>query len=126
MLHRSACITGILLAAWLGGCNDGTPPPGTAGDATRGQVDLIIEGDHVVTMDAGRRIIEDGAVAIDEGVILAVAPAAEIASAYTAAETLPGDGRVVMPGLVNGHSHAAMTLLRGVADALALMEWLND
>ncbi|HEX5789460.1 MAG TPA: amidohydrolase family protein [Woeseiaceae bacterium] len=126
MLHRSACITGILLAAWLGGCNDGTPPPGTAGDATRGQVDLIIEGDHVVTMDAGRRIIEDGAVAIDEGVILAVAPAAEIASAYTAAETLPGDGRVVMPGLVNGHSHAAMTLLRGVADDLALMEWLND
>ena len=89
-------------------------------------IDLIVEGDHVVTMDPAMTVIENGAVAVDDGVILAVGPASEIKSAYTAAEVLPGANRVVMPGLVNGHSHAAMTLLRGVADDLALMDWLNN
>jgi 5-methylthioadenosine/S-adenosylhomocysteine deaminase len=89
-------------------------------------IDLIVEGDHVVTMDEAMTVIESGAVAIDDGVILAVGPASEIREAYTAAQVLPGANRVVMPGLVNGHSHAAMTLLRGVADDLALMDWLNN
>ena len=89
-------------------------------------IDLIVAGDYVVTMDAGLSVIENGAVAIDDGVIIAVGPADEILSQHTALETLPGDGRVVMPGLVNGHQHAAMTLLRGVADDLALMDWLNN
>jgi 5-methylthioadenosine/S-adenosylhomocysteine deaminase len=77
-------------------------------------------------MDEAMTVIESGAVAIDDGVILAVGPASEIREAYTAAQVLPGANRVVMPGLVNGHSHAAMTLLRGVADDLALMDWLNN
>ncbi len=89
-------------------------------------IDLIVEGDHVVTMDQAMTVIVNGAVAIDDGVILAVGPASEINAAYTAAKVLPGANRVVMPGLVNGHSHAAMTLLRGVADDLALMDWLNN
>jgi 5-methylthioadenosine/S-adenosylhomocysteine deaminase len=89
-------------------------------------IDLIVEGDHVVTMDEAMTVIENGAVAIDDGVILAVGPAGEIKAAYAAAEVLNGDNRIVMPGLVNGHSHAAMTLLRGVADDLALMDWLNN
>ncbi len=94
--------------------------------ATDDAIDLIVNGDYVVTMDADDRVIENGAVAVDDGVILAVGPAAEIAAAYTARETFAGDGRIVMPGLVNGHSHAAMTLLRGVADDLALMDWLQN
>ena len=98
-----------------------TPP---AGDDDR--IDLIVEGDYVVTMDAGRTVVEDGAVAIDGGVILAVGPAARIGADYSAREVLDGERRVVMPGLINGHSHAAMTLLRGVADDLALMDWLNN
>ena len=89
-------------------------------------IDLIVEGDHVVTMDEAMTVIENGAVAIDDGVILAVGPAGEINAAYTATPVLPGDNRIVMPGLINGHSHAAMTLLRGVADDLALMDWLNN
>jgi 5-methylthioadenosine/S-adenosylhomocysteine deaminase len=89
-------------------------------------IDLIVEGDHVVTMDAAMTVIETGAVAIDDGVILAVGPASEINASYTAAQVLTGDNRIVMPGLINGHSHAAMTLLRGVADDLALMDWLNN
>jgi len=77
-------------------------------------------------MGAAATIIENGAVAVDDGVILAVGPAADIHANYSAVETLPGANRVVMPGLVNGHGHAAMTLLRGVADDLALMDWLNN
>jgi 5-methylthioadenosine/S-adenosylhomocysteine deaminase len=87
-------------------------------------IDLIIEGDYVVTMDDDGNVIADGAVAIDGGLIIAMGSADEINAQYTANGHLPGDNRIVMPGLVNGHSHAAMTLLRGVADDLALLDWL--
>jgi 5-methylthioadenosine/S-adenosylhomocysteine deaminase len=89
-------------------------------------IDLIIAGDHIVTMDSNRTVIANGAVAVDDGVIIAIGTKAEIEAEFTARQTLAGDKRVVMPGLVNGHGHAAMTLLRGVADDLALMDWLNN
>jgi 5-methylthioadenosine/S-adenosylhomocysteine deaminase len=89
-------------------------------------IDLIVNGDYVVTMDAEMIVIEQGSVAVNDGVILAVGSAESINSEFTARKTLDGKNRVVMPGLVNGHSHAAMTLLRGVADDLALMDWLNN
>jgi 5-methylthioadenosine/S-adenosylhomocysteine deaminase len=89
-------------------------------------IDLIVHGDYVVTMNAEMAVIERGAVAVDDGAILAVDSAEAINSEFTARQVLDGKNRVVMPGLVNGHSHAAMTLLRGVADDLALMDWLNN
>lgn len=89
-------------------------------------IDLIIEGDYVVTMDDGGNVIADGAVAVDGGLIVAIGPADEINAQFTAGRHLAGGNRIVMPGLINGHSHAAMTLLRGVADDLALYEWLNN
>jgi cytosine/adenosine deaminase-related metal-dependent hydrolase len=110
------------LALLFTACTPAEPPAEAAADA----IDLIVPGDYVVTMDPHLTVIENGAVAVDDGVIIAVGSATEIESRYTALETLPGGGRVVMPGLVNGHSHAAMTLLRGVADDLALMEWLQN
>jgi len=88
------------------------------------RIDLIVRGDHIVSMDPAGTVIEDGALAIDEGLIIAIGSAVDIEAEYSAVETLDGNNRVVMPGLVNGHSHAAMTLLRGVADDLALMDWL--
>jgi 5-methylthioadenosine/S-adenosylhomocysteine deaminase len=103
-------------------CSPAEAPPEAPADA----IDLIVPGEYVVTMDPQRRVIEDGAVAVDEGVIIDVGTAAEIEARYTARETLPRDNRVVMPGLVNGHQHAAMTLLRGIADDLALMDWLTN
>jgi 5-methylthioadenosine/S-adenosylhomocysteine deaminase len=90
------------------------------------RIDLIINGDYVVAMDESATLIANGAVAVDDGLIIAVGSAEEIASQYKAAETLAGADRIVMPGLINGHSHAAMTLLRGVADDLALMDWLQN
>jgi len=94
-------------------------------DATT-TVDLIVLGDYVVSMDEAGSVYQNGAVAIDDGLILAIGSAADILAEYSATKMLGGEHRIVMPGLINGHSHAAMTLLRGVADDLALMDWLNN
>jgi len=89
-------------------------------------IDLIIAGDYIVTMDAAGTVIQDGAIAIDDGLIIAIGSADDVNSQFNANGNLDGDNRIVMPGLINGHSHAAMTLLRGVADDLDLMDWLQN
>jgi len=88
-------------------------------------VDLIITGGTVVTMDNSRRIIENGAVAVKNGRILAISRATEIARDYAAGEVINAVGKVVIPGLINGHTHVPMTLFRGLADDLDLQEWLT-
>src|SRR6266404_2622318 len=88
-------------------------------------VDLIISGGTVVTMDGRRRVIENGGVAIKGGRIVAVDSAAAIDRNYSAREVVNADGKVVIPGLINGHTHVPMTLFRGLADDLDLQEWLT-
>ena len=61
-------------------------------------IDLIVRGDHVLTMDPDQRVITDGAVAVDDGIIVGIGPAAEIMASYQAKEILDGTGMVVMPG----------------------------
>jgi 5-methylthioadenosine/S-adenosylhomocysteine deaminase len=90
------------------------------------QIDLLIEGDHLVTMEKSLDIIQKGAVAIHQGVIVAVGKAENIKKLYEPEILLRGENRIVMPGLINGHSHAAMTLFRGIADDYPLFEWLNN
>ena len=123
MKRISACFYFVFVTLGLAACN---PATDDVTDSAPDGIDLVVQGDWVVTMDGGGAVIEKGAVAIDDGVIIDVGPAAEISANYPARETLAGEGRIVMPGLVNGHSHAAMTLLRGVADDLALMDWLEN
>ncbi len=89
-------------------------------------VDLLVRNGTVVTVDAGRRVIADGAVAVDKGRIVAVGPATEIAAAYTGRDVLDAGGGIVMPGLVNTHGHAPMVLFRGVADDLTLKDSLEN
>ncbi|HET9533380.1 MAG TPA: amidohydrolase, partial [Blastocatellia bacterium] len=93
--------------------------------AAREQADIIIRGGTVVTMDRDLRVIENGAVAIRGERIIAVGPASEVASAFVARRTITAAGRVVMPGLINAHTHVPMVLFRGIADDLLLMEWLQ-
>jgi len=124
MKITSLCFYNIFLAICLTACGASTTPESTTDNSD--QIDLIVTGDYVVSMDVAGTVIENGAVAIDDSLILAVGPANEILAGYSAAQTINGQGRIVMPGLINGHSHAAMTLLRGVADDLALMDWLNN
>src|SRR5437762_6191033 len=88
-------------------------------------VDLIIRGGTVVTMDEARHVIEDGAVAIKAGRIVALGHTAEIDRTYDAREILNAGGKVIIPGLINGHTHVPMTLFRGLADDLDLQEWLT-
>jgi len=125
---RSAAHTLVSMPALVAlmACTPAESPSESTAETESPSVDLIVEGSYVVTMDENQSVIKDGAVASKDGLIVALGPAKDINSQYTAAEHVPGDNRIVMPGLVNGHSHAAMTLLRGVADDLPLIEWLND
>src|SRR6266850_858271 len=97
----------------------------TMAQRRKATVDLIIRGGTVVTMDRERRVIQDGAVAIKDGRIVAVGRAAEIDRDYAAREVVNAGGKVVIPGLINGHTHVPMTLFRGLADDLDLQEWLT-
>jgi 5-methylthioadenosine/S-adenosylhomocysteine deaminase len=89
------------------------------------RVDYIIRGGTVVTMDAGGTVIENGAVAVRRDRIVAVGKTAEINSKYKAERVIEAAGRVVMPGLINTHTHVPMGMFRGIADDLVLMEWLQ-
>src|SRR3954468_11217171 len=83
--------------------------------------DLLLTGALVVTMDERFTIYASGAIAISGDAIVAVG---DVAGDFEAAETIDCRGRIVMPGLINAHTHAPMTLLRGVADDLRLDVWL--
>jgi 5-methylthioadenosine/S-adenosylhomocysteine deaminase len=89
------------------------------------RVDLVVASGTVVTMDSAKRVIEDGAVAVRGDEIIAIGKRDEIAARYDAARTIDAHGRIVMPGLINSHAHAAMSLFRGIADDLSLDDWLR-
>jgi len=88
------------------------------------QVNLLLIADTVVTMDEERRLISPGAVAVRGNEIVAVGPEEEITSAYESQETIRCDDGLIIPGLVNAHTHMPMSLLRGLADDLRLDVWL--
>jgi len=88
-------------------------------------VDLLVLGGTIVTMDQTRRVIEDGGIAIASGRIVASGPRAEIERSYTSRQRVSSAGKVLTPGLINGHTHIPMVLFRGLADDLDLQEWLT-
>lgn len=85
---------------------------------------LIIQG-LILTLDREDTVIEDGAVAISGTDIVAVGPSPEITKWYQADEVLNATGQIVMPGLINAHTHNGMTLYRGLVDDQPLAEWLD-
>src|SRR5258705_889852 len=89
------------------------------------KVDLLVLGGTIVTMDGGRRVIADGAIAVAAGRIVAIGPRAEIEGHYTSRQRLNAPGKLIVPGLINGHTHIPMVLFRGLADALDLQDWLT-
>ena len=89
-------------------------------------VDLLIEAGFVVPVEPHGVVLEDHAVAVRGGVIVAVLPRAQARERFAPAETVSRPDHVLIPGLVNAHTHNPMTLLRGIADDLPLMTWLND
>jgi 5-methylthioadenosine/S-adenosylhomocysteine deaminase len=108
---------GLLLGLAIGVAGWQDPPPR--------DVSLVVSGGIVLTVDADRRVLDPGAVAIDGGEIVAVGTVEDLQRQYRAADTLEVAGQVVLPGLINTHTHAPMVLYRGLADDLPLMEWLE-
>lgn len=89
-------------------------------------VDVLLCGKYLCTMDAQGTVIEDGAIAVKDGKIAKLGPAGELQSLYTAATEISEPHGLIMPGLVNPHTHAAMACFRGLADDLPLMQWLQE
>ena len=87
---------------------------------------LLLSAGTVVTMDAQRRVLTDGAVAIEGEKIVAVGARLELERAFKGARRLHRPGAILMPGLINTHTHIAMSLMRGVADDKRLQDWLES
>src|SRR6266853_5542928 len=96
-----------------------------AQNAKKEKIDMLVAGGTVVTMNAERRIIEDGAVAVKGNTIVAVGSRASVEAKYSSAQTINAGGKLVLPGFINGHTHVPMTLLRGLRDDVTLDEWLR-
>jgi 5-methylthioadenosine/S-adenosylhomocysteine deaminase len=101
------------------------PLSDAAAQNNRRSVDLLVLGGTIVTMDQTRRVIDDGGIAISQGRIVAIGTRAEIERAYTSHQRVSTVGKVLTPGLINGHTHIPMVLFRGLADDLDLQEWLT-
>ena len=103
-------------------------PPDVAAETRRHRaerVDLLVLGGTVVTMDEGHRILHDAGIAIKGGRIVALDTAVAIRRKYSGLQTINAQGKLIVPGLINGHTHIPMTLFRGLADDLDLQEWLT-
>jgi len=87
--------------------------------------DWIWTGRYVVTMDAQRRVIENGAIAIVGDHIAAVGTRAAIERDWQPKQRLDRPGAILIPGLINTHTHVPMSLFRGIADDLKLQDWLE-
>lgn len=86
--------------------------------------DILVKNGTILPMDPQNTIIENGAVAISKGKIVSVGSTDQYNN-IKGDKTIDAKGGIIMPGLVNTHTHAAMTLFRGLADDLPLMDWLN-
>lgn len=93
---------------------------------TEKNIDTLIVCDWVIPVSPGDPVLEDHAVAVHQGRILDILPAAQARQRYAALQIHDLPQHVLMPGFVNAHTHAAMNLFRGMSDDLALMEWLNN
>ena len=87
-------------------------------------VDLLITGGTIITMDGSHRIIENGAIAVQKGEIVKIGTATELRGTR-AKQSINAAGKVIIPGLINTHTHVPMSLFRGIADDLDLNEWLT-
>jgi len=85
--------------------------------------DLIIQNGIFLTMDPENRVIENGCLCVSGDTIAYLGD--QIPKGHDASKTIDAKGGLILPGLINGHTHAAMSLFKGLADDLPLMKWLN-
>jgi 5-methylthioadenosine/S-adenosylhomocysteine deaminase len=90
------------------------------------EVDLAIENAQIITMDAEWSSWQTGTLLVRGGEIIALGPDSLLKGTYEAKKVIDGRDKILLPGLVNAHTHLPMTLLRGYADDLSLESWLQD
>ena len=90
------------------------------------KIDTLLAARWVIPVEPAETLLYDHAIAIDQGMIRAILPHTEAQARFAPAEHIVLDQHVLIPGLVNLHTHAAMSLMRGLADDLSLMAWLNQ
>ena len=89
-------------------------------------VDQIIHAKWLITCEPENKVLEDHALIIHQGLIKNIIASHSVAKKYQSADTQHFPTHAVMPGFINSHTHVAMNLFRGLADDLALMDWLNN
>jgi cytosine/adenosine deaminase-related metal-dependent hydrolase len=112
-IHRTGSVLAIGTLLAIPACGPAEEPASHSPDRQR--VDLLINNAHVVTMDTELRVIPDGMVAIEGARIVAVGDSAT-SERFDAAETIDAGGDILMPGMINTHTHASMTIFRGLGD----------
>lgn len=90
------------------------------------KIDTLLEARWIIPVEPAGEVLRDHAIAIDKGLIQAILPVAEAHSRFSPSERIVLGNHALIPGLVNLHIHAAMSLMRGMADDLPLMEWLHN
>ena len=90
------------------------------------KADVMISGGTILTMVPGEKPVRNGAIVINGECITEIDTREEIEKEFHAQEVIDGSGCIIMPGMINGHTHTAMTCFRGMADDLRLEDWLNN
>jgi 5-methylthioadenosine/S-adenosylhomocysteine deaminase len=90
------------------------------------KIDTLVEARWIIPVEPAGAVLHDHAIAIDQGVIHSILPNAEARLQFSPREQIVLSKHVLIPGLINLHTHAAMSLMRGLSDDLPLMEWLNN
>jgi 5-methylthioadenosine/S-adenosylhomocysteine deaminase len=100
---------------------------GQEGSKQAVSVDLLVKGATIVTMDSERRVLENGFLAVRGDAIIAIGqnPAAAFPKGVEAKQTIEATGKLLIPGLINGHTHIPMVLMRGLKDDVTLDDWLR-
>lgn len=125
MLSRIAVLTMVCLAGTLG-CQSETRSAINSHSDSGDERSLIVHNGTVVVLDDRDTVINQGAVAIVDGFIARVGPQATLLSEFPDAHQIDARGGLILPGLINAHTHVPMTLFRGIADDLELMDWLEN
>jgi 5-methylthioadenosine/S-adenosylhomocysteine deaminase len=89
-------------------------------------IDLIVHADAVITVDNEDRVLEQSSLLVKDSRIVDILPQQQARQQYTADQSIELPGHVLMPGLINAHTHTAMNLMRGIADDMPLMQWLQE
>ncbi|MEZ4774111.1 MAG: amidohydrolase [Bacteroidia bacterium] len=117
--HSSTHLVFILFFLNIFAC--GPKPESVTGE----RVDILITGATIITSDDVRPVIDEGFLAVRHGKIIDLGKMADLGQKYSGEKIIDATGQLVMPGLINTHTHAAMTLFRGLANDLPLQEWLE-